>query len=193
MELIFKNRNGSKVSQRQREHIEEKLGKLARYMDLSSMTVEVTQEQRQNQGEAYCVQVTLVGQHGVILRGEQKAVDLYTATDMVQEVLQRQIKRFKEKHWRRGRLRRKGDEFVVPELEPATEVDAAMLTETGEERRILRVKEFALKPMFSDEAVEQMELLDHNFFVFRDADSSKVSIVYRRKDGNYGLIVPDET
>lgn len=190
MDMIFTSRNG-KVSERQREHIEQKLGKLGRYMDLTSMKVELSTEQRQGQGEVHRVQVTLVGDHGVILRADQSATDVYAATDMVQDVLQRQISRFKDKHWRRGRLRRKGGEIVT--AEPVLEgVPAAVMGEAAGERRILRVKEFELTPMFSDEAIEQMELLDHSFFVFRDADTARISIVYRRRDGNYGMIVPTE-
>jgi ribosomal subunit interface protein len=190
MELIVRNRNG-KLSERQREHIETKLSKLSRYLDsISQAEVEVSTEQRQQEGETHRMQVTLLGEHGVRLRAEQSAPDLYVATDMVQEVLQRQIKRFKEKHWRRGRLRRKGNEFIMPEALPEpVAVDTG--EESEQERGFLRVKEFKLTPMYSDEAVEQMELLDHSFFVFRDADTERVSIVYRRKDGNYGLIVPE--
>jgi ribosomal subunit interface protein len=190
MELIVKSRNG-KVSERQRSHIEEKLGKLERYMEgARSVTVEISGEkQRNNKPEIRRLQVTLVGEHGVILRAEQADEDLYRAVDEVQNVLQRQIKRYKEKHWRRGKMRRKGNEFIPSE---PTVAETATVEEEEEIPRIVRVKEFALKPMFTDEAVEQMELLDHSFFVFRDADTSRISVIYRRKDGNYGLIVPEE-
>jgi hypothetical protein len=119
---------------------------------------------------------------------------------VVQENLQRQIKRYKEKHWRRGRMRRQGGKFVETEpamVEPAM-VDMPVATYedalNGESDvpQIVRTKEFTLRPMFSDEAVEQMELLGHSFFVFRDADTAHISVVYRRNDGNYGLIVPEE-
>ncbi len=196
MDLIFTSRNG-KVSERQRAHIEEKLSKLSRYTNsISSAKVEVSSEQRQDQGEVQRLQVTLIGDRGIILRADQSAPDLYTATDMVQNVLQRQIKRHKEKHWRRGNLRRKGGEFVAADLlsEPTATADGTApdsADDPAQERHIVRVKEFALKPMFSDDAIEQMELLDHSFFVFRDAETMHVSVVYRRKDGNYGLIVPD--
>jgi hypothetical protein len=158
------------------------------------MEVEVSTEQRQSQGEVHRMQATLVGDHGIILRADQSAGDLYTATDMVQEVLQRQIKRYKDKHWRRGKLRRRGGEFVPAELligEGGTAEPTS--TDMVDERHVLRVKEFSVKPMFSDEAIEQMELLEHSFYVFRDADTSRISIVYRRRDDNYGMIVLDES
>lgn len=194
MDLIFKSRNHTKVSERQRQYIEEKLSKLTRYLDqIKSATVEVSNEQLRSTGEVYRIQVTLVGEHGVILRAEESAPDLFAAVDTVQSNLQRQIQRYKDKHWRRGRLRRQGGKFV--ESEPVmVDVDSSSLAEADEEApRIVRMKEFTLKPMFSDEAVEQMELLGHNFFIFRDADTAHISVVYRRKDGNYGLIVPDES
>nr|WP_275580562.1 sigma 54 modulation/S30EA ribosomal C-terminal domain-containing protein [Herpetosiphon giganteus] len=69
---------------------------------------------------------------------------------------------------------------------PALPEDA----EQAEERQIIRAKDVTLRPMFSDEAIEQMELLGHSFFVFRDAETEKIQVVYRRNDGNYGLIMP---
>ena len=68
--------------------------------------------------------------------------------------------------------------------------DALEDAEPSEERAILRSKEITLRPMFSDEAIEQMELLGHTFFVYRDAETERVQVVYRRNDGNYGLIMP---
>jgi putative sigma-54 modulation protein len=191
MELIFKNRN-SKVSDRQRIHIEEKLNKLGRYLDqISQMTVEIIEEQRRTEGIVHRVQVTLVGEHGILLRAEQRAAELYAAVDEVHDTLQRQIRRYKDKHWRRGRLRRQGGEIV--EAAPETTNGVTPEAEDEERRpRIVRTKEFEVKPMFSDEAIEQMELLGHNFFVFRDAETNQINVLYRREDGNYGLIVPDE-
>lgn len=196
MDLIVKSRNNSKVSERQREYIEQKLGKLERYMDeISGAAVEVTHELRRDAGEGYRVQVTLVGEHGIILRAEEFAADLFSAVDVVQSNLQRQIKRYKEKHWRRGKLRRQGGKFIPsePVVEEVADIPGTLAEGLEEEPQIVRMKEFQLKPMFSDEAVEQMELLGHNFFVFRDADTSYISVVYRRRDGNYGLIVPGES
>jgi len=188
MELIVKSRNG-KVSERQRAYIEEKLSKLGRYLDqISKLTVEVAEEQRRNEGIVHRAQVTLVGEHGILLRAEQRAGDLYSAVDEVHDTLQRQIRRYKDKHWRRGKLRRQGGEIVEITQESAE----GTTVEIGEQRlRIVRTKEFQVKPMFSDEAVEQMELLGHNFFVFRDAETDRINVLYRREDGNYGLIVPD--
>lgn len=191
MELTIKSRNG-KITERQRQHIDEKLSKLARYMEgITSATVEVRTEQRRNAGEIHRVQVTLVGEHGVYLRAEEEAPDLYAAIDAVQDVLQRQITRYKEKYWRRGRSRR----AVEPIIEAESAIAVAEPEEAVEEERrepaVIRTKQFKLRPMFTEDAIEQMELLGHNFFVFQDAETSRICVLYRRRDGAYGLIVPE--
>jgi hypothetical protein len=127
-----------------------------------------------------------VGIHGVLLRSDQRASDVFTVIDDASAVLQRQIQRYKEKHWRRGKLRRQGGKFVDVPLNGSADV-----VEEDLQPKIVRTKEFQIKPMYSDEAVEQMELLGHNFFVFRDAETNQVNVLYKRNDGNYGLIVAD--
>ena len=186
MELIVKSRNG-KVTERQRSYIEEKLNKLERYLDaISRITVEIGSEMRRDEGEMYRAQVTLLADHGIILRAEERAGDVFRAIDTVQGKLQRQLIRYKDKHWRRGKVRHS---------EPQPELIDTLAAETEEADvppRLVRTKQFALKPMFAEDAVEQMELLGHSFFVYRDAESSHISVLYRRSDGNYGLIVPEE-
>ncbi len=190
MELTVKSRSG-KITERQRHHIDEKLSKLARYIEgITSVTVEVHSEQLRSSGEISRVQVTLVGQHGLILRAEEQAPDLYEAIDKVQEVLQRQIKRYKEKFWRRERTRRTDELIAHPDFEVAI-AEPEDEEELIGERAVIRTKQFTLRPMFADDAIEQMELLGHNFFVFQDAESLRLSVLYRRRDGNYGMIVPE--
>ncbi len=186
MEWTIKSRN-MKLHETQREQIQEKLSKLERFMDgINDLKVECRFETLRGRGETYTVQVTLIGDHGVILRAEERDKDLMAAVDQVNDNLQRQIRRYKEKHYRRGKLRRSGAGQIIaaplPELEPSDE--------PSEERQIIRSKELTLRPMFSDEAIEQMELLGHSFFVYRDAETEKISVVYRRHDGNYGLLMP---
>lgn len=186
MELVVKSRNG-KITQRQQNYISEKLAKLERYLDLiDKATIEVAEEQRKTEGSVHRVQVTLVGNRGVLLRAEERAPDLYAAVDGVQHSLQRQIERYKDKYWRRGKLRRQAGEII--EIEQPT--PAPIEVDQTEPPRLVRTKEVYTKPMFSDEAVEQMELLGHDFFMFRDADTDQINVVYRRRDGNYGVLVP---
>ncbi len=195
MELTIKSRNG-KISDRQRAHIEEKLAKLERYLHgITSITVEVQHEQQRNAGEVYRVQTTLVAEHGVILRAEERAPDLYAAIDEVQEVLQRQISRYKEKYWRRSREQRRASNGLTPAEEVAiAEAEAAAIAAPGEAEvtpRVIRTKTFRLRPMFVDDAIEQMELLGHNFFIFQNAETMQINVLYRRRDGNYGVILPE--
>ncbi|GAB4190744.1 MAG: ribosome-associated translation inhibitor RaiA [Roseiflexaceae bacterium] len=188
MELVIKSRNG-KVTEQQRRYIEEKLGRLERYLDvINKVTLEIAEEQRRSEGVVFRAQATLLGDHGILLRADQYAGDMTAVIDTVHDTLQRQIQRYKEKHWRRGKLRRQGNEIVSVGLNGNG-------TSEPEETlpRIVRTKEFQVKPMHSDEAVEQMELLGHDFFVFRDAETSMINVLYRRRDGNYGLIVPGES
>lgn len=185
MEWNIKSRN-IKLHDAQKAFIQEKLGKLERYLDgINDWKVECRFETLRGSGETYTVQVTLLADHGIILRAEENDRELYPAVEAVHDNLQRQIRRFKEKHYRRGKLRRSAGEIIAAPL-PELPDDA----EQAEERQIIRAKDVTLRPMFSDEAIEQMELLGHSFFVFRDAETEKIQVVYRRNDGNYGLIMP---
>ena len=119
--------------------------------------------------------------NGVILRGEEATGDMYTSIDNVVDKLERQMRRQKTKLERRIK-----DDSIKFEnwAPPAEEYE-------DEEVKIVRTKRFAMKPMPTEEAVMQMELLGHNFFVFSNAETEEVNVVYKRKDGNYGLIEPE--
>lgn len=186
MDINLRSRNGTRISERQRSHIEEKLNKLQRYVEgIRDVNVEVSEQQLRGEGEVFRVQVTLVIENGTILRAEKTSSELYAAVDLVEESLHRQLTRFKDRHWRRGKLRHRGGEVIAVDSDGApAEVGDAI-------PNLIRTKNFNLKPMYSDEAIEQMELLGHDFFVFRDVETQDVNVVYRRRDGNYGLIVPD--
>ncbi len=189
MNIHIRSRNG-KVSERQRVYIEEKLQKLDRYLDgAADITVELSHTQQRNAGEMYTVQATLHTAQGTIMRAEERNPELSAAVDTIHDTLQRQITRYKDKHYRRGRVRRL-DADVVP-----VDLDADEATDipdyASDAPQIVKTKHFAYKPMYSDEAIEQMELLGHSFFVFTDAQTNQINVVYRRRDGNYGLIVPE--
>jgi ribosomal subunit interface protein len=192
MNIQIKSRNG-KLQDRQRTYIQEKLAKLERYLDtIGDVHVDLAHHQQRGVGDVHIAQVTLHTAQGTILRAEERDPDLFAAVDALHDSLQRQITRYKDKHFRRGKIRRLDGEVVrastngsEPEVEDAeADTDAPQLVKT---------KSFAYKPMYSDEAIEQMELLGHSFFVFTDANTDQVNVVYRRRDGNYGLIVPENT
>ncbi|HEX6289901.1 MAG TPA: ribosome-associated translation inhibitor RaiA [Herpetosiphonaceae bacterium] len=190
MNIQIKTRNG-KVTERQRIYIQEKLHKLERYLDgIGDIHVDLSHEQLRGIGETNIAQVTLHTAQGTILRAEERSPDLFAAIDSLHDSLQRQIVRYKDKHFRRGKIRRQGGEVLTVGLNGnATEFDY----EQSSTPQLVKTKTFAYKPMYSDEAIEQMELLGHSFFVFTDADTDQVNVVYRRRDGNYGLIVPETT
>lgn len=185
MLLVVKGK-GLEVSEPLRAYAEEKIGKLDRYLDnIKEASVDLSVEKAKNAEERFVVQVTAMA-NGTILRGEERAGDLYAAIDSVLDVMQRQIVRYKGKHRGRGRL--SAAKMVAAET---VSLDGEEVTE--EEPRVVKTKRFAIKPMGLEEAVEQMELLGHDFFVFFNASSEEVNVLYRRKDGNYGLIEPELT
>jgi putative sigma-54 modulation protein len=131
----------------------------------------------------HTVEITLEGD-GIILRGEERSDDMYTSIDQVMEKLEAQVKRFKGKRIER-----------VHPGEPPKEHAAAAENgaDPSEEKmpRIVRSKKFTLKPMSADEAAMQMEMLNHDFFIFQDTDTDQISVIYKRHDGNYGIIEPE--
>ena len=117
---------------------------------------------------------------GAIIRAEDSTPDMYASIDSVIDILERQIRKYKTK------LQQRNQSAETIRFENVV----ADTTEESDESKIVRTKRFAVKPMDKEEAVLQMELLRHNFFVFMDGETEEVSVVYKRKDGNYGLIEP---
>ncbi|HOK53278.1 MAG TPA: ribosome-associated translation inhibitor RaiA [Armatimonadota bacterium] len=173
-----------------RRYAEKKVQKLEKYFrDIKE--AQVTQSVQRNW---HIVEVQLEGD-GVLIRGEERSDDMYASIDLVVEKLERRVQKFKGKLY--GKSTEKGPkekeaqrEQMVAEavgVESLAEVPA----EEEESPRIVRTKRFALKPMSPEEAANQMELLHHDFFVFLNDDTQSFNVVYRRKDGNYGLIEPE--
>lgn len=175
MELIVSGKN-LQVSDWLKGYVEKKIGKLDRYLPtLTEARVELAVENTRNAAQSQVVQVTLRN-NGHILRGEERSSDFTAAVDAVTDKLTKQIDRYKTK---RQRTRVHGE----PEPEPADE------TEPGP--TIVRTKHFRTPPISEEEAIEQMELLGHSFFVFFNRDRGAINVLYRRNDGNYGLIEPE--
>ena len=177
------------LSETQEAYIEKKTARLERYMpDLASVRVDVAAQNARNANQRHIAQVTLRSAHGTILRAEEQHADVNAAVDRVMDKLYRQIKRYRGKM---KRQRRKG----VPAAELLMEAEPLPIDDTGaadeDEPKILRRKKFALQPMSAEEAVDQMELLGHDFFMYYDADESRVNLVYKRRDGAFGLLQPE--
>jgi len=154
-----------------KEYVEKKLLKLEKYFDLSEAQVTLVVEKGTHK-----VEVT-IPINGLILRGEEETGDMYASIDLVVEKMEKQINKYKARFNKKARVEGKSA--------PSAAED------TYEEPRIMKTKRFAIKPMPVDEAVMRMNMLGHSFFVFSNADTEEVNVLYKRKDGNYGLIEPE--
>jgi len=174
-----------RMTDRIKDHIEKKAGKLDHYLPaIEEAYVELTNHKSaRNAADRNVAQITVRGK-GLLLRTEERADEALIAFDSAIEKLQRQIDRYKGKHYHS-----RGDGRSASDVEE----NSIQSDETGELLPLIaRRKQFRILPMNELEAVEQMKLLGHdNFFIFYNADTSKVNVLYRRRDGSYGLIEPE--
>jgi putative sigma-54 modulation protein len=167
-----------------REYVEKKAGKLERYLqEIEEVRVELSHiKSARSAQDRQVAQITVHGK-GFILRSEERSDDIHSAFDTALDKIQRQIDRYKGKHYRGRGDGRSAAEVAEEEL---------AVDETGELLPLIgRRKKFVVLPMTEDEAVEQMRLLGHdNFFIFFNADQNSIQVLYRRRNGTYGLIEP---
>lgn len=158
-----------------RSAIEEKIGKLERYFNPETeahVTLSVEKERQK-------IEVTIPVK-GSIIRSEQVSNDMYVSIDLVEEIIERQLKKYKNK--------------LVDQKQSAGFFKQEFIEKEymeDEEVRIIRTKRFDIKPMYPEDACVQMELLGHSFFVFCNAETDQVNVVYKRKGNTYGLIEPE--
>ena len=158
-----------------REAVIEKIGKLERYFNQDTeaiITLSVTKDRQK-------IEVTIPVK-GHIIRAEEQSTDMYVSIDLVEEIIERQLKKYKTKLIDKKQSHIDFSEFYVQEE-----------TEADDEIKIEKVKKFAMKPMDPEEACVQMELLGHSFYVFLNAETEEVNVVYKRKGQTYGLIDPE--
>ncbi len=160
-----------------REYVEKKISKLERYFT-EAPDAKVNANLRFNADKTSKVEVTIPLQN-LVLRAEETNSDMYAAIDLICDKLERQIRKHKTKVNRK--FREKGN---VPFQFTNSNSEA----QDDDELELVRTKRFDLKPMDSEEAILQMNMLGHNFYVFTNADTNRTNVVYRRKDGRYGLI-----
>ena len=165
------------VSEGLRTSVIDKLSKLERYFTPDTEIIVTMSIEKERQK----IEVTIPVK-GNIIRSEQVSNDMYVSIDLVEEVIERQLRKYKNKlvakHQEGGNFRK---EFIEKE-------DAAQETD---EIKIIRTKHFGIKPMYPEDACIQMELLGHNFYVFCNAETEEVNVVYKRKGNTYGLIEPE--
>lgn len=158
-----------------KEAVEHKLGKLERYFTPDTEIHVTLSVQRERQK----IEVTIPVK-GDIIRSEQESNDMYVSIDLVEEVIERQLKKYKTK--------------LIDSKQNAAAFSQAYVEEEyddPEEIKIVRSKRFGIKPMDPEEACVQMELLGHSFYVFRNSETDEVNVVYKRKGNTYGLIEPE--
>ena len=178
MKLQVKGKN-LEVSDAIRSYAQEKLGKLERQLhDPTRVELELTVERNPSISANQIAEAT-IWTKGPILRAKESSPDMKASIDQLVDKLERQVTRYREKRQRRGSRR---DGVTAGEPPPGIPVES--------EGMIVKTKQFPVKPMAPEEAVLQLELLGHDFFVFRNAETLEVNVVYRRRDGAYGLIEP---
>jgi putative sigma-54 modulation protein len=183
MRLQVKGKN-VEVSQSIRSYAEEKLGKLSRQLsDPTEVELELAVEKNPSISASHGAEAT-IRTKGPTLRARESSPDMKASIDQLVEKLERQVKRYREKRRTepRRQARANGGAAEASVLVPPVSDDG--------EPWIVKTKQFPVKPMSPDEAVLQLELVGHDFFVFRNAESNEVNVVYRRRAGDYGLIEP---
>ena len=176
MELQITGKN-IELSQAIMDYVQQKIGKLDRHLpNITDAKVEISKGKAKSPQQRYVAQVTL-NSNGTLLRGEERASHPHAAIDGVADVMDRQIDRYKGKLYDKGR----GISLSKGELPSA---------EAEQTAKIVKVKKFEVKPMSPEEAADQMELLGHDFFIFFNATTEETNVLYRRRDGDYGLIEP---
>jgi putative sigma-54 modulation protein len=157
-----------------KDYVEKRVGKITKYFEtLGEISVILTVAKGR-----HIVEVT-VPVNGMLLRGEESTTDMYTSIDLVIEKLEKQIEKYKTKIARKLR----GGVFKG-DLAPGGR-------ESDGDEVVVKTKRFAIKPMTTEEAIMQMNLINHDFFVFTNAETEDVNVLYRRRDGHYGLIEPE--
>ena len=166
------------VSDSLKARTEKKLSKLERYFNREPEAIVRFKQQR---GGRNIAEITM-SVSGLILRAEENSNDMYLSIDRAVDKLESQIRRYRTKMGKNLREQ--------PKLEEAAEVVEPVYEEASYD--VVRVKKFAVKPMEVEDAITQMELLGHNFFLFMNSENETMNVLYRRNDGSYGLLIPEE-
>lgn len=174
MRYIITGRN-IEVTPGLKEAVQDKIGKLERYFTPDTEVIVTLSVQKERQK----IEVT-IPMKGNIIRAEESSSDMYVSIDLVEEIIERQIKKYKNKIIDKKQAAQSFSELFINEE-----------YEADDEIKIVKTKRFGIKPMDAEEACIQMELLNHNFYVFLNCDTDQVNVVYKRKGNTYGLIEPE--
>ncbi|MHB0976707.1 MAG: ribosome hibernation-promoting factor, HPF/YfiA family [Candidatus Aquicultorales bacterium] len=186
MEVIVKGRH-VEITDALKKYAEDKVSRLSRYFDkINQIEVELMVERNPSLPNPQTAEVTLITK-GPLIRAKVATDNMYASIDGVTDKLERQIKKFKGKLYSSHKISPGLGEFSLEHAPGGTSENGAV---EAEEHQVVRVKRISLKPMTTDEATLQMELLGHDFFIFINSETDEVNVVYKRRDKNYGLIEP---
>ncbi|HET7376069.1 MAG TPA: ribosome-associated translation inhibitor RaiA [Anaerolineae bacterium] len=185
MNIVVRGRN-LEVTPRLQEYVDTKVGKLDRFMpSIDEARMELSTEQTQSAQHSQIAQLT-VRARGRILRAEERHQDIFAAIDAVTDKMQRQVSRYKDRLYSRGQPRSAAEAEAISMGGPGGSAQAEKPL-----GHIVRTKKFPVEPMDPEEAIEQMEMLGHDFFMFFNTASEAINVLYRRRNGDYGLLQPD--
>ncbi len=185
MSLVLKGKNMSLFNET-KTYIEKKVNKFDRFLPhIIETRVEISKEATRSEQDRFIAEITVQTKHK-ILRAEERSYDLRVAIDSAISKLNSQIARLKGKR----KARWQGKNSIRDEEIPVLSDEILEQLEEDTHREIVRVKKFSVIPMDEDEAIEQMQLLSHDFFVFYNANSGRINVLYKRADNNYGLLDP---
>ncbi len=174
MSIIVRGKN-IEITPALKDYVVKRVSKITKYFDsLGEITAILIVEKGR-----HIIELT-VPVNGMMLRGQEATADMYTSIDLVVDKIEKQIEKYKTKLSRRL----KGGNFKG-------DLVASVAAAEDDETKVVKTKRFPIKPMDVDEAILQMNLINHDFFVFTNAETEEANVLYRRKDGNYGLIEPE--
>lgn len=184
MEMLNIHTRNLELTERLRTYVERKVARFERYLpNLDNIRVDLSESNARDVNRRMVAQIT-INVPKAILRAEERASDIFAAIDMVMDKMYRRVERYKGR--RKTGYRGLG---LTEESEDESE-QVETVEDLGESPHIVRIKEFEVSSITPDDAIEQMELLGHHFFLFLDAKDGRLSVIYRREDGNYGVLKP---
>lgn len=188
--VTVKGKQHFQVTPGLREHAQQRLQRLEKYFQNIREAVVVESVEGGGRGNEHRVEVTLQGD-GLTLRGEERTNDMYASLDRVVDKLEQRLKKFKEKH---THVRNHQDSLRSVPATNGAGYEGLLPAETeldvDDRPQIVRTKAVTMKPMSTEDAMSMLELVDHDWYVYLDMDTNQTQVVYRRRDGNFGLVVP---
>ena len=183
MQIIVKGRHLD-LTDPIKDYVDEKVRRIERYFEWATkVEAELSMERNPRIADNQIVEITIFANHGSVIRAKQGSPDMYTSVDKIVEKLQKQLKKYKEKL----ETVQKDSIRLNKELEYEEEEEQELPVQAGGPD-IVKIKQFTIKPMSPEEAAMEMELLGHMFFFFTNAETEKPNVLYKRRDGDYGLI-----